>query len=215
MGGFAEAALSFPTVVFTPLLVVVIGYWLVVVAGGADPATDIEGQDTGHGPLTFLGLHGVPLPVVVSLMVAFAWFGSLAGAELLPTIPGWVVLVAAVLVAWLPVRLAVLGLARVWPTGRAASRADFVGLTCVIRTGTVTSTFGQAEVHAPDGSSAIVQVRQAGNDDLRAGRTALLYDVDPDGEFFWVVPADIALAPDPAPRPPTSDSSPDNQQKDR
>ena len=34
MGGFVEAVLSFPTVIFTPLLVVVIGYWIVVVAGG-------------------------------------------------------------------------------------------------------------------------------------------------------------------------------------
>ena len=62
----------------------------------------------------------------------------------------------------------------------------------MIRTGTVTRTFGQAEVHAPDGSSAIVQVRQTGADDLRAGTTALLYDVDPEGEFFWVVPTDVA-----------------------
>ena len=60
----------------------------------------------------------------------------------------------------------------------------------------MTRDFGQAEVHSPDGSSAIVQVRQAGDDDLRAGTVALLFDVDPEGEFFWVVPADIATTPD-------------------
>jgi len=37
-----------------------------------------------------------------------------------------------------------------------------------------------------------VQVRQAGDDDLHAGTEAVLYDFDPDGEFFWVIPADIA-----------------------
>jgi hypothetical protein len=84
------------------------------------------------------------------------------------------------------------------PTGREPSRADFVGLTCVIRTGRVTRTFGQAEVHAPDGSSSVVQVRQAGTDDLRAGTVALLYDFDAAGEFFWVVPTDVALHPDPS-----------------
>ena len=72
-------------------------------------------------------------------------------------------------------------------------RADFVGRTCVIRTGRVTRTFGQAEVRAEDGSSAIVQVRQAGEDDLHAGTVAVLYDFDPEGEFFWVVPTDIAM----------------------
>jgi hypothetical protein len=208
MGGFVEAALSFPTVLFTPLLVVVIGYWIVVIAGGADPEADLDGD---AGPLGFLGLRGVPISVVVSLLVVLAWFASLAGAELLTSIPGWMVLAGALMLAWLLTRLAVLGLARLWPAGPGASRSDFLGLTCVIRTGTVTRTFGQAEVHAPDGSSAIVQVRSPRTDDLRAGSRALLFDVDPDGEFFWVVPADIALRPEPS----TPDSPPDNQQKDR
>jgi hypothetical protein len=65
-----------------------------------------------------------------------------------------------------------------------------------VRTGRVTSTFGQAEVHSPDGSSALVQVRQAGTDDLRAGTAALLYDFDADGEFFWIVPTDVATRPE-------------------
>ncbi|GGL05566.1 OB-fold-containig protein [Mangrovihabitans endophyticus] len=193
MGGFVDAVLSFPTIVFTPLLVVVVGYWIVVIVGGADPDADIDTDALG-----FAGLAGVPVPVVVSLLVAFAWFGSLAGTQLLP-VAGWLVLLAALVAAWLLTRLALTGLKRVWPTGTAPSRADFIGLTCVIRTGRVTDAFGQAEVHARDGSSALVQVRQAGHDDLGAGTVALLYDVDPDGEFFWVVPADVALRPDTPP----------------
>ena len=195
MGGFLEAVLSFPTVVLTPLLVVVIGYWLVVIVGGADPDGDGGGETEG-GFLGFLGLGGVPASVVVSLLVVFAWFTSLAGAELLGAIPAGLTLVGAVIVAWVVARLAVSLIKRVMPAGTEPSRADFLGLTCVIRTGRVTKTFGQAEVHSPDGSSAVVQVRQAGDDDLRAGTIALLYDVDPDGEFFWVVPADIATSSD-------------------
>ncbi|GAA2593123.1 hypothetical protein GCM10010435_85120 [Winogradskya consettensis] len=191
MGGFFEAVLSFPTVVFTPLLVVVIGYWLVVIVGGADPDGD-GAADDGGGFLGFLGLGGVPASVVLSLLVVFAWFGSLAGAELLDMIPVALVLAGAVAAAWILTKVAVMAVKRFLPTGPEPSRADFIGLTCVIRTGRVTRTFGQAEVHSPDGSSAIVQVRQAGDDDLRAGTTALLYDVDPEGEFFWVIPSDIA-----------------------
>ncbi|MFG1605946.1 hypothetical protein [Actinoplanes sp. NPDC049265] len=194
MGGFLEAAISFPTVVFTPLLVVVIGYWLVVIVGGADPDADGGSGEAGHGPLAFVGLSGVPMSVVFSLLVLLAWFGSLAGSELSDgKFPLWAVLVAAIVAAFILTRVLVAVLARVWPHERPASRADFIGLTCVIRTGTVTRTFGQAEVHAPDGSSAIIQVRQTGTDTLTAGSRALLYDVDADGEFFWVVPADIAL----------------------
>jgi len=185
LGGFFEAVLSFPTVLFTPLLLVVVGYWLVVVAGGADPDSD---AGTG-GFLAFAGLGGVPASIPVSLLVVFAWFGSLAGSQWLAD---WIVLAALLPLAWLLTRLAVIPIRRLLPTGTDPSRADFVGLTCVIRTGRVTRTFGQAEVRAQDGSSAIVQVRQAGDDDLRAGTVALLYDVDPEGDFFWVVPADIA-----------------------
>jgi hypothetical protein len=192
MSGFVAAALSFPTVLFTPLLVVVVGYWLVVVAGGADPDAGPGGEG---GFLGFLGLGGVPVSIPISLIVLVAWFASLVGGELF-AVAAWLVLIGALVVAWLLARVVTLLLRRLLPTGPGASRADFVGLTCVIRTGRVTGTFGQAEVHATDGSSAIVQVRQAGDDDLHAGTVALLYDVDPDGDFFWVVPADIATKDD-------------------
>ncbi|HEV7962986.1 MAG TPA: hypothetical protein VGP57_10665 [Actinoplanes sp.] len=194
MGGFFAAVLSFPTVLFTPLLVVVVGYWLVVIAGGADP--DGGGEAPG-GFLGWLGLGGVPASVSLTLLVAVAWFAALAGGQLLGGIPAWLVLAAVVIVAWAVCRLAVRLVKRLLPSGAEPSRADFVGLTCVVRTGRVTRTFGQAEVRAPDGSSATVQVRQAGDDDLRAGTVALLFDVGPDGDFFWVVPADIATTPEP------------------
>jgi hypothetical protein len=185
MDRFVDAALSFPAVLFTPLLVVVVGYWIVVIAGGADP----EGE---AGYLDFLGFGGVPATVVLSLFVAVAWFAALTAGALFGGFPALLLLAAAVVVAFVLTRLAVVLLKRFLPSGAEPSRADFVGLTAVVRTGRVTRTFGQAEVHAPDGSSAIVQVRQAGDDDLRAGTVGLLYDVDPDGDFFWIVPADIA-----------------------
>jgi hypothetical protein len=110
---------------------------------------------------------------------------------------GVVIVGGALLVAWLLTLLAVAALRRALPAGAAPSRHDFVGLTCVIRTGHVSRGFGQAEAHSPDGSSAVVQVRQAGSDPLTYGAQALLYDFDVAGEFFRVVPADVALRPDP------------------
>jgi hypothetical protein len=89
----------------------------------------------------------------------------------------------------------------VWPLGRflptpapPPSRRDFVGRACVIRTGRVGPDFGQAEVHAADGSSALVQVRQSLDEAagpgsvLRSGASALIYDYDAEGEFFRVMP---------------------------
>jgi hypothetical protein len=68
------------------------------------------------------------------------------------------------------------------------SRGDFVGRMCVIRTGLASHDFGQAEVTAADGSSAVVQVRTTGQDRLARGDNALIFEYDADGEFFWVMP---------------------------
>ena len=188
MTDFFHVVLGFPTALFTFLLVVVVGYWIVVLVGLLD--NDALESDGFDGFLAGLGLGGVPVTVAVSLLVAFAWFVSLAGAAL---VSGWLllllVLVVAVGAGWLLTRLALVPLRRLFPeTGSGPSRNGFVGRPCVIRTGSVSATFGQAEVTAEDGSSAIVQVRQTGTDTFTAGSVAVIYEYDPDGEFFWVVP---------------------------
>jgi hypothetical protein len=185
MGGFVEAALEFPTVIFSILLLIVIGYWLLVLFG----ATDVEDADGFGDFVGGLGLGGAPVAVVGSILIALAWFASLVGGVLFSGLAfAAVTLVIALVLAWLCTRLLLVPLRKVFHAGPEASRNDFVGTLCVIRTGRVNTTFGQAEVTAPDGSSAIVQVRQAGEDPLRAGSQALIYDYDVDGEFFWVTP---------------------------
>ncbi|GAA1347391.1 hypothetical protein [Saccharothrix algeriensis] len=177
MGEFFTAALAFPTVVLTILLAAVVLFW-VLAAFGVDLDAGVE--------LAY-GLGGVPFSVVLSLLVPIAWFLCLSAASL---VDGFdvAILVGSLVVGYLAARVAVLPLRRLYPTLPPASRNDFVGRVCVIRTGTVTAHFGQAEVTADDGSSAIVQVRQAGRDDLTVGTTALIFDYDRDGEFFWVAP---------------------------
>ncbi|TDD71775.1 hypothetical protein E1293_33445 [Actinomadura darangshiensis] len=215
MGEFINAALVFPTALFTFSLLVVAGYWTLVLLGGLDldflgAGTDADtGAGTGaeDGPvaesLALLGLGGVPATVALSLLIGLAWFVSLAGAALSDGIvPRVLTLAAALAAAWFGTRLAVLPLRRVFQGSAQASLRDFVGLPCVIRTGRVGPDFGQAEVTAADGSSAIVQVRQPAVDvpvagaaegtGLTAGSTALIFDIDPDGRFFWVMPHDAA-----------------------
>ncbi|GAA5081725.1 hypothetical protein HNP84_000051 [Thermocatellispora tengchongensis] len=195
MGDFLGVALGFPTVLFSFLLLVVVGFWVAVLLGGAD--LDLLDSDGGVGPAAGLGLGGVPATVAVSLLVAFGWFISLAGAALLEgTAARAGVLVVALGGAWGLARLAVLPLRRVFEEEAAPSRADFVGRMCVVRTGSVTADFGQAEVTAEDGATALVQVRLLGEERLTAGDTALIYEYDADGEFFWVMPYDAALDPD-------------------
>ena len=81
-------------------------------------------------------------------------------------------------------------LRRLLPDRPPPSRLDFVGRCCVVRTGAVGPDFGQAEVTAADGASAIIQVRLAGDAPAGAGWTALIYDYDPERETFWITPVE-------------------------
>jgi hypothetical protein len=113
---------------------------------------------------------------------------------------GCVVLAAAVGLAWLCTRLLVLPLRPLFRAGATTSARDFVGRPCVIRTGRVGTDFGQAEVTADDGSSALVQVRVPSADlpvagaaqatVLRHGSTALIFDYDAAEGVFLVMPHD-------------------------
>jgi hypothetical protein len=197
VGEFLDAALGFPAVLFSSALVVVVGYWLLVLVGAAEHDAFDGDIDTDAA-----GLGGVPVTVAVSLLTVLSWFISLFGGLLLHRAgidgPAYAtgalgVLALALLIAWRTTRLAVRPLRALFPDEPAPSRHDFVGRTCVIRTGRVSTEFGQAEVTARDGSTAVVQVRQTGEDDLRAGSTALLYAYDDAREFFWVAPFDLAL----------------------
>ncbi|MFF3030122.1 hypothetical protein ACFVS7_03760 [Streptomyces rubiginosohelvolus] len=215
MDEFLSAAIGFPAVVFGAALVVIVCFWLLVLVGAA--GHDSFDADLDTGPV---GLGGVPVAVSVSLLTVFAWFGSLTGTVLLRhsdtgsatrAVLAVAVLAGSLLLAWAAVRLLVHRFRRFFPAEPPPSRLDFVGSVCTIRTGTVTATFGQAEVVSRDGSTAIVQVRRAeslpspsrppgpGAEDapLVMGGTGLLYAYDEDGEFFWVASYDAALDPGP------------------
>ncbi|MDY0810622.1 hypothetical protein [Kitasatospora purpeofusca] len=194
MRGFTEAALGFPTALFSFALLVVIGYWGLVLLGGPGVGAlgGGEGADTHGGALAGLGLGGVPVTVAGSLLIAVAWFVSLAGSVLTAgPAARTAVLAAALATAWVVTRAVLRAVVRRLPREQAVSRSDFVGRLCVVRTGRVGPDFGQAEVTAEDGSSAVVQVRSlTGEPGLTAGRTALIFDYDPDAECYLVAAFD-------------------------
>ncbi|MGW7464972.1 hypothetical protein ACWGJT_09730 [Streptomyces xantholiticus] len=199
MAEFLNAIAAFPTVVFTAALVVVIGFWLLVLLGAADHDGFDADVDTDA-----LSLGGVPVSVSASLLMALSWFFSVTGSVLLAR-TGWpdgllhllgaVLLFASLFGSWRLTRALVLPLAKLFPDEPGPSRHDFVGLTCTIRTGRVDAEFGQAEVAARDGSTAVVQVRQNDGARLELGGTGLLYAYDDAGDFFWVAPFHEALDP--------------------
>jgi len=204
MQEFLSAATAFPAVLFGAALAVVVFFWLLVLAGAADHHSFDGDLDTG-----LAGIGGVPVTVSVSSVIVVGWFTSLTGTVLLHrsgttgalrAVLACAVLAGALVTAWAVTRTLVRMLRRRLPEVPPPSRQDFLGRVCTVRTGSVSADFGQAEVVADDGSTAIVQVRLLRPLDaplLVSGSTGLLYAYDDEGEFFWVSPYDRALDPGP------------------
>lgn len=184
MDAFFDAALSFPAVIFTVLLVPVVFYWLLAAVGvfdldmDADLDLDMDADadaGTGEGSsgwftgwLDFLGLAGVPITVSLSLIVVFGWFIALLATGLanvldvalvIRVLAGVAVLVLAFVIGGLCAAVAGRPLARLFEVTHAETRRDFVGRTCVIKTSQVTEDLGQAEAADPSGATVLLPVR--------------------------------------------------------
>ena len=199
-------ALSFPSVVFTVLLGVVLVYWAFVMVGvihigegsegalegklegatkgllegavdgagahhadvgdvGGDGDFDLD-DNGGHGALaaimSALHLKSVPATVVFSLIITFAWLVSVVSMQFLtrlaPALVGPLLSIGVLLASFflaLPLTsIAARPLAKVFALKHAPAKSDFIGRTCVVRTGTVTSKFGEATL--PDGGAGLV-----------------------------------------------------------
>jgi hypothetical protein len=189
MSAFLDAALGFPAVVFTILLLPVVLYWLLVMVGmvdldfgdadldfdvDADAEADGDTGESGDGQGLLaewwqaLGLASMPITVSVSLIVVFGWFAALVVTGLINSLDWGSALRLVVGVGVLGVAFcfgavvaAIAGrpLGRLFETTYAETRSDFVGRTCVIKTTVVTDAMGQAEAADPTGATVLLPVR--------------------------------------------------------
>lgn len=161
MVSFLDAAVAFPTAVFTTLLAVVAFYWVLALLGLVDfdsGETDVDVDpdlSSLAGLMTAFGLQGVPFSIVLSLLVLLSWTLTCMGAMwLLALLPGSVpVYVGGSLLALASVSLAVPIAARIvkplrglFVTHAAISNASLVGQNCKVLTQTVDEKSGRAEV---------------------------------------------------------------------
>ena len=171
---------SFPTAVPTVLLVILLIYWSLSIIGLVDLGDNLEihhGHDVdggGHdahdgsqpdgdtaelhtlaGYLVAMGLGGVPLSIVASLLVFFTWlFCALLQQYVLVLVPGdalkmglgvGILMLSAGLSIPVAVQL-VRPLRKLFVKHHARANASLVGLSCKVLTQTVDEKFGRAEV---------------------------------------------------------------------
>ncbi|GAA2759850.1 hypothetical protein [Actinopolymorpha rutila] len=101
-----------------------------------------------------------------------------------------VVLLVAVVPAGSPGRLVRLCPRRGSEPDPFATHRALLGQVCTTRSVRVDRYVGTADAPGPDGAATRIQVRQNGEEDLPPGSTALIYDYEPDGGYYWVAAYD-------------------------
>jgi hypothetical protein len=231
MQEFLHIALSFPTVLFTAMMIVMVLYWMLVILGAldldifeldldfdidmdgdvdfeVDVDADVDGEVIG-GPglvvtlLGALGLGTVPVTIIASFWVLLSWMLSFSSVYYLaPMLGGLSAIVAIALavgsfVAAIPLNIVIMQpfiqLFRA-PEQTRGGQA-LIGKMCVVTTGTVSETFGQAK--AKDGGAGLVlSVRCDGGNRLKRGSKALVIDYDEERHAYIVEPYDTLMGHD-------------------
>lgn len=104
MSAFLQYAFGFPTFIFGALLALMLLYWLVALVGlvetdAIDHWVLFDGSDHAHGVehsasalaglLLKVGLGGIPLTVILTVLFLLAWLASYLLCHLVPMPQGW------------------------------------------------------------------------------------------------------------------------------
>jgi hypothetical protein len=210
---FLQNIVTFPVVVFTFLLGIVLIYWILAFIGAADIEMldvdldvdadvdlELDIESGGHAPeglgglLMNWGLSGIPITVVISILVTLSWLISyfvvslifpLIPFQWLKTVIGIALLVISVGISIPITAVLVRPIKKFFVAHDAVKKSSLIGLECTIRTRKVTSDFGQAELE--DGEAGmILDVRANDAYGIKKGDRVLLVEYNQSDESYLV-----------------------------
>ncbi len=210
MDPFYQNILSFPTIFFSIVLIFCILFWFVAILGFLDisfldipePDFDVSGDtdapstpDAVAGIILKLGLNGVPLTVVISLITLFGWFISYYIVHFFYNyIPGGIFYYAVGLVVlFFSLYIAALITSKVIKPLRPLFKKMeqdveklVLGQTAIVRTSRVDNEFGEATLD-DGGAGLILKVRSSGESRYKTGDKVVLIEYQKDLNVFRVV----------------------------
>jgi hypothetical protein len=207
---FTDIISSYPTSVYTVVLGVMLVFWIFAILGMfdidilpsdtaddvLDADMDLDGEMPGFvGLLHTLGLTGVPITLVISIIALFgfsisyitsAWILIPLGSDLLRYLLGTGVLLLSFALAIPVTAQAVKPIKPLFVKHYAPSKLDYIGHICVVTSGKVDSEFGIGTVETL-GTPLQVDIRtQTGESHTKDTRLRIAA-YDPDKDVFEVI----------------------------
>jgi len=210
MDPFYQNVLSFPTIIFSVALVFCILFWLVAILGFLDisfldipePEVDFSGDADGPstpdavaGIILKMGLNGVPLTIIISLITLFGWFISyyavnltreLISGGIFYYLIGCVILFFSLYFATLMTAFLVKPLRPLLKKLEQDVEKQVMGQTAIVRTSRVDNHFGEA-VLEDGGAGLILKVRSTGDSVHKQNEKVVLIEYDKESNIFRVV----------------------------
>lgn len=201
---FFDIALSFPTVVFTVLLIFSVLYWILTVLGlvgvevldfDVGDADSVNSLNVFSGLLFKLGLNGVPVTIVLSLIAMFGWlitfnivyfvfsYIPFAWLQFLAGIPVLLLVfyISAMITAFL-----IKPLRPIFIASNQEVQKQILGQTAIVRTGEVSHTYGEAYLE-DGGAGLIIKVRSYKEEVFKRGDKVVLLEYVASENIYRVV----------------------------
>lgn len=205
MAPFHQNVTSFPTVVFTFFLIVSAFYWLIAVLGMIDidildvdlsePDADLGSMNVLAGLMLKLGLNGVPVTIIVSLIALHGWLISFLGVHywvrhidqnLLGFLAEIGVLVFALWISTMITALMIRPIRRFFKHEASNSQKQILGQTLTVRTSRVDANFGEA-ILEDGGAGLVLKVRNEDSNDFKKGDRVIPIEYNPEKNTYQVI----------------------------
>lgn len=214
---FLTAITGMPTAIFSGLLIVVLGYWLLAAIGqvdidslnvdvdadvdvdvdvGGDVAAPTGAHVSAMGILEWLSVGKVPLSLIISVWAIYGWMLGMGGELLLKPalagiMPAWLypllAIVPIILVALAATGWTVRPLRKVFALADAVQNSDLVGRQVTITSRTVDASFGRA-VALVTGSEVILDCICREGVSLKRDDQAVVVEYRADRNLYLVAP---------------------------
>ncbi|GMR24144.1 MAG: hypothetical protein BMS9Abin37_2650 [Acidobacteriota bacterium] len=170
-----------------------------VAEGTAEGVDAAEGDHGGllAGLLNAMGVRGVPITIVGTFLIFWAWILSYLSTRFLGPLGATVIVGLAIVVtssfgALFMAAISSRPFRKLFVTQQAQRRASLVGKMCTVLSARVDGDFGRAEIE-DGGAGFVAEVRCPQDNGLIRGAQALVYRYEPSEGIFFIGPVDAAL----------------------